>query len=104
MPATTSASHRPTILGTRTMVASTHYLASHAAAQVFAAGGNAVDAGVAAGITLAVVAPHRASLGGVAPIIVRTASGVTANIVGLGRWPQRATLAEVQARWGGDLP
>jgi gamma-glutamyltranspeptidase/glutathione hydrolase len=86
------------------MVASTHYLASQAAARVFAAGGNAVDAGVAAGMALAVVAPHRASLGGVAPILVRSASGVTANVVGLGYWPRRATLAEVRARWNGDLP
>ena len=97
-------SHRPTILGSRFMVASTHYHASQAAARVFALGGNAIDAGVAAGLTLAVVEPHRASLGGVVPILIRTARGTTHCIAGLGPWPKRATIAEVTARWGGDLP
>lgn len=101
---TSTGSHRPTLIGSRFMVASTHYHASQAAARVFASGGNAIDAGVAAGLTLAVVEPHRASLGGVAPILIRTARGTTHCIVGLGPWPKRATLAEVTARWGGDLP
>ena len=98
------ASHRPTILGTHSMVASTHYLASEAGARIFALGGNAVDAGVATGLALAVVLPQRVNLGGVAPILIRTADGTTANIVGLGPWSRLATLELVRGRWGGDLP
>jgi gamma-glutamyltranspeptidase / glutathione hydrolase len=97
-------SHRPTLLGTHFMAAATHFHAAQAAARIFAAGGNAIDAGVAAGLTLAVVEPHRASLGGVAPILIRTAEGTTHCIAGLGWWPRRATLEEVTRRWGGDLP
>ena len=70
-------SHRPTLLGNHFMAAATHYHAAQAAARIFAAGGNAIDAGVAAGMTLAVVEPHRASLGGVAPILIRTAVATT---------------------------
>src|SRR5438045_2755533 len=98
------AAHRPTILGTRSMVASTHYLASEAGARIFALGGNAVDAGVATGLALAVVLPQRVNLGGVAPILIRAADGITANVVGLGLWPRQATLERVRALWGGDLP
>jgi len=96
--------YRPTIMGTRHMAASTHYLATYAAAHIFAQGGNAVDAGVAACLALTVVETHRANLGGVAPILIRTAAGETACIAGLGCWSRRATLAEVRSRWGGDLP
>ena len=47
--------HRPAIRGTRHMAASCHYGATHAAFQILEAGGNAVDAGVAAGIALGVL-------------------------------------------------
>src|SRR5437016_8459057 len=42
--------HRPTIMGTRHMVAACHYLASEAGFKILEAGVNAIDAGVAAGI------------------------------------------------------
>jgi gamma-glutamyltranspeptidase/glutathione hydrolase len=45
---------RPTVHGTRHAVSSGHYLASAAGFAVLEAGGNAVDAGCAAGIALAV--------------------------------------------------
>src|SRR5436309_5604094 len=51
--------HTPTataqVIGTRWAVAAGHTLASEAASRVLGAGGNAIDAGVAAGITLGVV-------------------------------------------------
>ncbi len=50
---TKAPAHNPTstaqVIGTRWAVAAGHYLASEAGARVLAAGGNAIDAGVAAG-------------------------------------------------------
>ncbi len=51
----TTASLRPVLRGTRHMVVAGNYLAAHAGFQVLESGGNAVDAGVAAGIALGVV-------------------------------------------------
>ena len=48
--------HRPVVMGTRHMAVAGHYLAAHAAFHILEAGGNAVDAGVAAGIALGVEA------------------------------------------------
>ena len=45
---------QPMITGRRHMVVAGHYLATEAGAQMLAAGGNAIDAGVAAGIALGV--------------------------------------------------
>src|SRR5216117_4528117 len=69
--------HAPTstvqVIGTRWAVAAGHALASEAAACVLWAGGNAIDAGVAAGLTLGVVHPDMVSVAGVAPILVHVA-------------------------------
>ena len=46
---------RSTIRGTRHVVVAGHYLAAQAGFQILEAGGNAIDAGVAAGIALGVV-------------------------------------------------
>jgi gamma-glutamyltranspeptidase len=57
-------SHRPTIMGTRHMVAATQYLAAEAGFRILEAGGNAIDAGVAAGIALRSAAWVTRSTGG----------------------------------------
>lgn len=91
--------YRPSVLGTRYMVASGHYLASAAAVRMLERGGNVVDAGVAAGLCINVVQPDMTNLGGVAPIIlhqVRTRETVT--ISGLGWWPRAATIEELRRR------
>jgi gamma-glutamyltranspeptidase/glutathione hydrolase len=44
---------QPMITGARHMISAGHYLAAEAGAAVLRAGGNVVDAGVAAGIALA---------------------------------------------------
>ncbi|MDF2647988.1 MAG: ggt [Paenibacillus sp.] len=52
------------IIGTKTMVVSPHYLASMAGGQILQKGGNAFDAAVAVSACLAVVYPHMTGLGG----------------------------------------
>ena len=84
---------RPVITGKRGVVAAGHYLAAQAGIKMFAKGGNAVDAGVAAGFALAVLKPHQNSLGGECPILIY--SPVNKNVVaisGQGTAPGKATL------------
>src|SRR5256884_4441175 len=73
----TAPGHAPTatvqVIGTRWAVAAGHALASQAAPRVLAAGGNAIDAGVAAGLCLGVVHCDMVSVAGVAPILVHVA-------------------------------
>ncbi len=87
------------------MVSSCHSLASLAGLRMFPRGGNAIDAGVAAGIALNVVEPNLTSLGGVAPIMLKT-PGLERPVTldGLGRAPAAATLETYRAKWGGDMP
>jgi gamma-glutamyltranspeptidase len=56
--------HRPTIMGTRHMIAATQYLAAEAGFRILEAGGNAIDAGVACGIALGVVQPEFVNVAG----------------------------------------
>ena len=84
--------YRPMVMGTRHMVSAGHYLAAHAGFLILEAGGNAIDAGVAAGITLNVVEPQMCSFTGVAPIMIYVAQeDALVTIDGLGTWPRRAT-------------
>ena len=57
------------------MVATAHPLATNAARDVLNQGGNAADAAVAAGLTLAVVEPSMSHLGGRIQILVRSPDG-----------------------------
>jgi gamma-glutamyltranspeptidase / glutathione hydrolase len=94
---------RPAVLGRKYIVASGHYLASMAGARILEMGGNVVDAGVAAGLCINVLQPDLTNLGGVAPIILRTAqSRDVVTISGLGWWPKAATIDELRRR-GADL-
>src|SRR5438309_3354417 len=96
---------RPAVLAKRWMVSSSHYLASQAGASVFARGGNAIDAGVAAGIALNVLERHLTDFGGVAPIIVfRPGMDQPETIDGLGHWPASLDLDSYRAAHGDDMP
>ncbi len=96
---------RPTITGTRQMVASGHYLATLAGHAMLEAGGNAVDAGCAAGIALGVLQSDIVNVAGVAPILVRMAdSAEVISIAGLGWWPAALDPADFVNRHGGKLP
>ena len=87
------------------MVTAGHYLATASGYRILEQGGNATDAGVAAGITLNVVLPQWTNFGGVAPIIIHDAQKKeTVEISGLGRWPKAANIDDYLAKFGGDLP
>lgn len=96
---------RPALLGTRHMAVAGHYLAAHAAFRVLEAGGNAVDAGCAAGLVLGVVQPDIVNVAGVAPIILYLAErDEVLTISGLGWWPKAANAAYFRERHGGKIP
>lgn len=96
---------RPVLAGLSHMISAGHYLAAQAGMDVLQAGGNAVDAGVAAGIALGVVQSDIVNFGGVAPILVReAASGKVWSISGLGHWPRAATLDLFLDKHAGRIP
>lgn len=86
-------------------VATGHPTATGAAARVLRAGGNAVDAGVAAGIALAVVQPDLVSFAGVAPVILYDAAREhVTSYDGVGVWPQAADVVQMQRDHGDHVP
>jgi gamma-glutamyltranspeptidase/glutathione hydrolase len=96
---------RPLLMGTRHMAVAGHYGAAHAAFAVLEAGGNAVDAGVAAGIALGVLQSDLVNVAGVAPIIVyRAKQREVVTISGLGTWPRAVTPDFFLKRHGGAIP
>src|SRR6516165_9118894 len=92
-------------MGTRFMVAACQYLAAEAGFRILESGGNAIDAGVAAGIALGVVQPEYVNFAGVAPIIIYSAKeDRLVTIAGLGPWPKAVTPDYFQKRHGGKIP
>ncbi len=86
-------------------VATGHPIATVAAERVLRAGGNAVDAGVAAGIALAVVQPDLVSFAGVAPVILYDAAREhVTSYDGVGVWPQAADVVQMQRDHGDHVP
>src|SRR5207253_8804808 len=55
---------RPVLQGTLVMVAAGHYLAAAIGLSLLEKGGNAVDAGVAAGFAVALLKPQSVGIGG----------------------------------------
>ncbi len=87
------------------MVVAGHYLAAQAGFKVLEAGGNAIDAGVAAGLTLGVVQSEFVNIAGVAPIIVYLAeTDEVVTLSGLGTWPEAASLEMFIDQHGGSIP
>jgi gamma-glutamyltranspeptidase/glutathione hydrolase len=95
---------RKTLYGTRHAVSSGHYLASAAAFAILEAGGNAIDAGCAAGMALAVLHADEVNFAGVAPIMIRMADGTTVSLDGLGTWPASIPADLFQREHGGTIP
>jgi gamma-glutamyltranspeptidase/glutathione hydrolase len=97
--------HTVQAIGLRWAVAAGHALASEAAARILGAGGNAVDAGVAAGLCLGVVHPDMVSVAGVAPILVHVGrTGETWQVSGVGPYPRASTVEYFAKRHGGQIP
>lgn len=95
---------RPTIAGTRHAVSAGHYLAATAGIAILEAGGNAIDAGCAAGIALGVLQPDLVNVAGVAPILIRLADGTVESIAGLGHWPMSLPPDLFMREHGGRMP
>ncbi|SFF01872.1 gamma-glutamyltransferase 2. Threonine peptidase. MEROPS family T03 [Sulfitobacter brevis] len=86
-------------------VATGHPTATRAAERILRMGGNAVDAGVAAGLTLGVVQPDLVSIAGVAPIVMYdAASGRVTSQDGVGGWPAAANVEEMHREHGNHVP
>ncbi|WP_421990516.1 gamma-glutamyltransferase family protein [Roseococcus sp.] len=95
---------RPTLSGPRHAVSAGHYLAATAGHAVLEAGGNAVDAGCAAGLALGVLLPDLVNVAGVAPIMIRMADGRVETIAGLGHWPRSLPPDIFLREHGGEIP
>ena len=88
----------PLILGRHAMIATEHYLSASAGARMFACGGNAIDAAIAATFVEGVVNPHMHTIGGEAPMLIYSASArrvvaINGNMMA----PARATIAHYRS-------
>ncbi len=90
---TGSSGGRPTIMATRGVVSSGHYLASEIGVKTLRRGGNAADAAAAVGFALTVLKPHQNGIGGEVPILVHSADEHKVwAISGNGVAPAEATI------------
>ena len=100
-----TAPHRPNIAVTRHAIAAGHYLAATAGFDILQAGGNAIDAGVTAGIALGIVQSDLVNCAGVAPILIYDAkSRDVVTIAGLGPWPRALDPEFFMREHGGKIP
>jgi gamma-glutamyltranspeptidase / glutathione hydrolase len=97
-------SRRPTLYGSRHAIAAGHYLAAAAGFSILEEGGNATDAGCAAGIALSVLCPFEVSPAGVAPIMIRQADGTVVTLAGLGPWPRTIPADLFMREHDGTIP
>ncbi|WP_288900429.1 gamma-glutamyltransferase [uncultured Sneathiella sp.] len=82
-----------------------HDVAAGIAADVLEAGGNAIDAGVAASIALTVLHSEQVQFGGVAPILLYIADeNRYFSIEGAGRWPASANPGFFEEKHRGRIP
>ena len=86
------------------MVVSVHHLASDAGLETLRAGGNAVDAAVATGFSLAVVHPAAGNLGGGGFLLLRTHDGHATFIDYREKAPLAATETMYQDAQGNIIP
>ena len=92
---------RPVIMGTQAMIAAEHPLEALAAEQVLRAGGNAIDAAVAAFYMTTVVEHHQAGIGGDAFILAYIAKeNRVVFINGTGVAPSLATVEKYRSLGG----
>jgi gamma-glutamyltranspeptidase/glutathione hydrolase len=96
---------QPMVIGHRYMASAGQYLATQAAHAILEAGGNAIDAGVAAGISLGVVHSDQVQFSGVAPMLIYLAEhDEVVSIAGLGGWPKALKLENLMREHNGRIP
>lgn len=96
---------RPVIMGTHAVISTGHYLATNAGLRILHQGGNAIDAGVAAGFCLAVLEPQLNGIGGEVPILIYSAKHRKVfAISGQGTAPRRATIEWFKKQGIGLIP
>ena len=97
--------HRPVVMGTKWMITADHPLAAQAGASVLEAGGNAVDAAVAANMVMTTVRPHMCGIGGDLFMLVHMAStGLFEALNASGRAPAGATIEAYRERGYHAIP
>lgn len=97
--------YRPPLRARHYVACSGHYLASTAALRMLHLGGNAIDAGVAAGICINVLLPDQTSFGGVAPTIVyHKERNEVRSISGIGNWGRHASIEIFEQEESGEIP
>ncbi len=78
-------------------IATPHGLATDAGAEAISAGGNAIDAALAAAAVLTVVYPHQCSLGGDLTALVRHPTGKVEAVLSIGAAPMGIDTARLRA-------
>ena len=90
---------RSVVMSTRGMIATSQPLATQAGLAVLQAGGNAMDAAIAASAVLCVAEPQATGIGGDCFLLYHEAkTGKLHGLNGSGRAPARATLEEFERR------
>jgi len=85
-------------------IATPHALATRAGAEAFDAGGNAIDAALAAAVTLAVVYPHMCGVGGDLFALVQRPEGDTVAVNSSGVSTRSIDPEAVRAAHGTEMP
>ncbi|TFC14326.1 gamma-glutamyltranspeptidase [Cryobacterium algoritolerans] len=85
-------------------IATSHVLATAAGEAAYAAGGNAIDAALAAAAALAVVYPHNTALGGDLVALIRTPTGQIHCVNATGVAALSVDVASLRERYVGKLP
>ncbi len=97
--------HRPVTMACHGMVAAPHYLAAQAGLDVLKAGGNAVDAAIAANAVLQVVYPFVVGLGGDLFMLLYDArTGQVHGLNASGRSAREATIERYQSLGYSTMP
>lgn len=100
-PAAQSSTWRPVVMADHGMVASGHPLASEAGVRLLKAGGNAIDAAIAAWAVQGLTEPHMTGLGGDAFILIYLAKTREVKFINAtGQAPMAATAEFYKSRGG----
>ena len=95
----------PRLMGTQGAVATEHYLSAQVAADILKAGGNAIDAAVAATLVENLVNANMFTLGGECPMVIyHAATGKITAVNGNMAAPEKATPEAFMERGFKDIP